>query len=145
MANNDDGGTFMVGFLLGGIIGTIVGILLAPKAGSETRAELAGQSEIWRDRAEEIAARVRERVGPAIEGVRERVVPAVDIMREGVAPVADAINDREVGRGTAVTAVDSGLEVDGSTVANGGLAMDGAVAEEVDAGETESPSSEKPA
>lgn len=139
MANNDDGGTFMAGFLLGGIIGTIVGILLAPKAGSETRAELAGQSEIWRDRAEEIAARVRERVGPAIEGVRERVVPDVDIMQERVAPVADTINARGVGRRTAVTAVDGG------TVADGGPAVDGAVAEEVDAGETESPSPEKPA
>ena len=145
MANNDDGGTFMVGFLLGGIIGTIVGILLAPKAGSDTRAELAGQSEIWRDRAEEIAARVRERVGPAIEGVRERVVPAVDIMREGVAPGADAINNRGVDIGTGVTAVDSGLEVDGGTVAGGGLTVDGAAAEKIDAGETESPSSEKPA
>lgn len=137
MAKNDDGGTFIVGFLLGGIIGAIVGILLAPKAGSETRAELAGQSEIWRDRAEEIAAKVRERVGPAVEGVRERVAPAVDIMRERVAPVADAINAR-VGKGTAVPAVDGGMAVDG------GPAVDGAAVEEVDAGETESPSPEKP-
>ena len=56
MANNDDGGNFIAGFLFGGIVGVIVGILLAPKAGVETRAELSGQSEVWRDRAEEIAA-----------------------------------------------------------------------------------------
>jgi len=115
MANNDDGGNFIAGFLFGGIVGVIVGILLAPKAGSETRAELAGQSEVWRDRAEEIAARVRERVGPAVEGMRERV-----------SPVAEAINAR-MGRGAAAPAVDGGP------------------ADEVEAAEAESSSPEKPA
>ena len=126
MANNDDGGNFIAGFLFGGIVGVIVGILLAPKAGAETRAELAGQSEVWRDRAEEIAARVRERVGPAVEGVRERLTPAVETMRERVSPVAEAINAR-VGRGAAAPAVDGGP------------------AEEADAAEAESSSPEKPA
>jgi len=126
MANNDDGGNFIAGFLFGGIVGVIVGILLAPKAGSETRAELAGQSEVWRDRAEEIAARVRERVGPAVEGMRERVTPAVEGMRERVSPVAEAINAR-MGRGAAAPAVDGGP------------------ADEVEAAEAESSSPEKPA
>ena len=58
---------------MGGIIGTVVGILLAPKPGSETRADLVEQSETMRERAEELAARVRERVGPAVEGMRDRV------------------------------------------------------------------------
>jgi|GEM_PF-2952851 hypothetical protein len=132
MANNDDGGTFVVGFLLGGIIGAIVGILLAPKAGSETRAELAGQSEVWRDRAEEIAARVRERVGPAVVGVRERVAPDGEIMRERVAPEADPINSR-LGSSTAVPAVD------------GGLTMDGGVVDDINVDESETPTPEKPA
>lgn len=144
MANNEDGGTFVVGFLLGGIIGAIVGILLAPKAGAETRAELAGQSELWRDRAEEIAARVRERVGPVVEGVRERVAPDVDIMRERVAPGTDAINSR-MGREFVVPAVDGGLALDGGPTEDGGLAVDDEAVQEVDDGETESPSPEKPA
>jgi gas vesicle protein len=126
MANNDDGGNFIAGFLFGGIVGVIVGILLAPKAGSETRAELAGQSEVWRDRAEEIAAKVRERVGPAVEGMRERVSPAVEGMRERDSPVAEAINAR-IGRRAAAPAVDGGP------------------ADEVEAGEAESSSPEKPA
>ena len=37
---NDNGG-FSLGFLVGGVIGVAVGILIAPKSGSETRAELA--------------------------------------------------------------------------------------------------------
>lgn len=126
MANNDDGGNFIAGFLFGGFVGVIVGVLLAPKAGSETRAELAGQSEVWRDRAEEIAAKVRERVGPAVEGVRERVAPAVEGMRERVGPVAEAIN-ASVGRGAAESAVDGGP------------------ADDDDAGEPESPSPKKKA
>jgi gas vesicle protein len=131
MANNDDSGTFMAGFLFGGIIGAIVGILLAPKAGSETRAELAGQSEVWRDRAEEIAARVRERVGPAVEGVRERVAPGgLDIMREPVAPLADDINSRVAG-GIVEPAVD------------GGPTVDGEVADDIDVDESETPTPEK--
>ena len=138
MANNDDGGTFMTGFLFGGIIGAIVGILLAPKSGSETRAELAGQSEVWRDRAEEIAARVRERVGPAVEGVRERVAPGLDIMREPVAPVADDINSR-VPRGTVEPAADGGLALDA------GPTVDGEVADDIDVDESETPTPEKPA
>ena len=80
MASNDNGGSFVTGFLLGGIIGTVVGILLAPKSGSETRADLLEQSETLRARAEELAAKVRERVGPTVEGVRERVVPVAGQM-----------------------------------------------------------------
>ena len=132
MANDDDGGNFIAGVLFGGSVGVIVGVLLAPKAGAETRAELAGQSEVWRERAEEIAARVRERVGPAVEGVRERVAPAMESMRERVAPVADAINAR-MGREAAVPVVD------------GGPAADGGSADEADAGEAKSSSPEKPA
>ena len=94
MASNDNGGSFVTGFLLGGIIGAVVGILLAPKSGSETRADLLEQSETLRARAEEMAAKVRERVGPAVEGVRDRVVPAaakIDICvgREAVVPESD--------------------------------------------------------
>jgi gas vesicle protein len=73
MADSDSGGSFITGFVLGGVIGAVVGILLAPKAGSETRADLLEQSESLRVRAEELAAKVREQVGPAVESVRERV------------------------------------------------------------------------
>ena len=100
MANDGSGASFVTGFLVGGIVGAIVGILLAPKSGSETRAELLVQSEAWRTRAEEMAARVREGVTPAVESVRERVGPAVETVRERMAPVADQVASR-VGRGGA--------------------------------------------
>jgi len=78
MASNDNGGNFITGFILGGLIGAIVGILMAPKAGSETRADLLVQSETLRRRTEELAAQAREQIGPAVESVRERVGPAVE-------------------------------------------------------------------
>jgi hypothetical protein len=103
MARDDTGSSFVAGFLVGGIVGAIVGILLAPKSGAETRAELLAQSETWRERAEEMAANVRERVGPTVEGVRERVQPVVEkatSMRRGVAtPDTDGGPASEVGHG----------------------------------------------
>ena len=78
MANGENGGSFITGFVLGGIVGAVVGIMLAPKSGAETRADLLEQSEALRARAEELAANVRERVGPTVETVRERVAPVAE-------------------------------------------------------------------
>lgn len=93
MANNDNGGSFAMGFILGGIIGAAAALLLAPKKGAETRSDLMERSLLMRARAEELAAlaraeaqerasvgvaTARERIGPAYEGVRERVTPVVE-------------------------------------------------------------------
>ncbi len=75
---NDNDGSFITGFLLGGIIGAAVGLLLAPKTGEQTRTDLMGASEEWRTRAEGLAARVSEAVGPTMDVVRERVQPITD-------------------------------------------------------------------
>ena len=71
MANGNNGGSFITGFLLGGVVGAIVGILVAPRAGSETRAQLLDQGAVLRERAEEM-------VGSTMETVRERVAPVTD-------------------------------------------------------------------
>lgn len=129
MANNDNGGSFSIGFLFGGIIGVLIGILIAPRSGSETRTDLVDRSEAWRSRAEEMAARVRERVGPTVDSARERVAPAVESVRSRVAPVMDSVRDR-------VTPVveEVGTGVDGGRLAD---AEDEAESPSVDgAGET---------
>lgn len=94
MANDENGSSFSFGFLFGGIIGVLIGILIAPRSGSETRTDLADRSEAWRSRAEEMAARVRERVGPTVESAKERVAPAVEHVRSRVAPVVDTVRER---------------------------------------------------
>ena len=78
MADNDSGWSFTTGFLIGAIAGGIAGVLLAPKPGSETRAQLVQQSETWRTRAEEAAVSVRERVGPTMDEIRDRVAPVAE-------------------------------------------------------------------
>ncbi|MDP6824170.1 MAG: YtxH domain-containing protein [Dehalococcoidia bacterium] len=65
MASNDGGG-FMVGLLVGGAAGFLAGILLAPRSGEETRAILAEKSGEWRERAGELGAVTRERLGQAV-------------------------------------------------------------------------------
>ena len=76
--NNDSGGSFTLGFIIGGIVGGLAAMLLVPKTGSETRSDLAERSQVWRSRADEMAASMRERVGPTVESARERIAPAVD-------------------------------------------------------------------
>ena len=93
MANNDNGSSFGFGFLFGGIIGVLIGVMLAPRSGSEMRSDLADRSEAWRSRAEEMAARVREKVGPTVEIARERVAPAVENVRSRIAPVMDTFRE----------------------------------------------------
>jgi gas vesicle protein len=78
MSDKDSGSQFMMGFIIGGIIGTIAGILLAPKPGSETRADLFDYGEVVRERAEEVAARVKDEVGSTVENVRNKVVPVIE-------------------------------------------------------------------
>ena len=91
MSDKDSGSQFMMGFIIGGIIGTIAGILLAPKPGAETRADLFDYGEVVRERAEEMAARVKDEVGPTVENVRNKVVPVI----EQIAGVQGSSSDRE--------------------------------------------------
>ncbi len=133
MANNDSIGAFAIGFVLGGAIGALAGLLLAPKAGVETRAELLEKGEAWRTRADEMAAdmrargldefnRMNERVGPAVDSLRERGSTATTAVREAgaevvasagerVGPVVDAARERSA---TAATAVRSRIGGNGA-------------------------------
>lgn len=76
MADKGNAGSFLVGFA----VGIAVGLLLAPKTGAETRADLADYGEVVRERAEEVAARVRAGVGPSVDSIRETVGPVIDRM-----------------------------------------------------------------
>ena len=90
MANDDGGSSFALGFL----VGAVVGILIAPRAGADMRADLGGRSEAWRSRAEEMAAVMRERMSPTVENVRERVRPTVDSVRERINPAVESMRER---------------------------------------------------
>jgi gas vesicle protein len=61
--NSGDLGSFLAGFVIGGLIGAGVALLMAPQSGEETRALIADKSIELRDRAAETAGDVQTRAG----------------------------------------------------------------------------------
>ncbi len=61
--NSGDLGSFLAGFVIGGLIGAGVALLMAPQSGEETRALIADKSIELRDRAYETAEDVQVRAG----------------------------------------------------------------------------------
>jgi gas vesicle protein len=84
-----EGGSFIFGMLCGAAIGAAIGLMFAPRAGAETRAQLAKQTERLRRNAMEQADRLRQRAGDmygtaseAINDVVSRGREAFDVGRE---------------------------------------------------------------
>ena len=106
MGDSNGGGGFFVGLVVGAVIGGAVGLLLAPKPGAETRAELMEMGDAWRTRADEIAAQMaaemRARGVPDMSAVGDRVGPAVDSLRERGSTTIGAV--REAGTGAVASA-----------------------------------------
>lgn len=61
--NSGDLGSFLAGFVIGGLIGAGVALLLAPQSGEETRTLIGEKSIELRDRAYETASDVQTRAG----------------------------------------------------------------------------------
>lgn len=61
--NSGDLGSFLAGFVIGGLIGAGVALLMAPQSGEETRALIADKSIELRDRAVETAGEVQSQAG----------------------------------------------------------------------------------
>ncbi len=102
MSDKNNGGGFVTGLLIGGIIGGLVGLLLAPKSGAETRAELLQKGEMWRSQADVMAADMRNRGMERAGEVSQRFGPAVDSLRERGSATLE--NVRETGAEAVATA-----------------------------------------
>ena len=61
--NSGDLGSFLAGFVIGGLIGAGVALLMAPQSGEETRAMIGEKSIELRDRAYDTASDVQTRAG----------------------------------------------------------------------------------
>jgi gas vesicle protein len=73
MADNDgDLGSFLAGFLIGGLIGAATALLMAPQSGEETRALIRDKSIELRDQAVETAEEARQRAEAAAAEAKER-------------------------------------------------------------------------
>jgi gas vesicle protein len=84
MADRDDFGAFLIGFIVGGVAGAVAALLLAPQSGEETRMlirdksielrdKAAQQAEVVASRAEEMATDARSRGKEFVEGARKAV------------------------------------------------------------------------
>jgi gas vesicle protein len=60
-------------FLLGALVGAALALLLAPRSGAETQAEIAGAARRLRDDVEGRVSGARERVGGRVQGTLESV------------------------------------------------------------------------
>ncbi len=80
--------------IAGGVNGVIVGVLLAPRSGSELRADISRRSGALTTRARGLASATRVQVGPAIGTLRRRVGPATERVRDRVAPVIEQVATR---------------------------------------------------
>lgn len=74
MANDNGGGAFWAGLMIGAIIGGVAALFITPKRGEEMRQEIMRRGEEARARAEEMAERAKD----TYEEQRSRFQQAVD-------------------------------------------------------------------
>jgi gas vesicle protein len=78
-------------FIVGALVGVAAGMLLAPKAGRETREMIAEQTRNWGDQANYQVGRLRERANEQARRFRERGAQQAEAFRE-------RMNDQEADR-----------------------------------------------
>jgi len=81
MANDDDFGTFLAGFVIGGLVGAAVAMLMAPQSGEETRTLIKEKSIELKDRATEYGVDARAHAEKALEEARTKADAAIVELR----------------------------------------------------------------
>lgn len=108
--SNDDGRALsylIAGFGLGTMVGTVIGLLLAPKAGRELRADLAEYGKDYVDKAKDLGREAyekgRERAREAYEAGRKRAGEYSSRVSERLAEVKEHLGEAAQRIGDAVT------------------------------------------
>ncbi len=86
MADGDEFGAFLIGFIIGGLTGAAIALIMAPQTGEETRAVLRDRAIELRDKAQETAQTVQEQVGTQADVVRSK---ATDLASKAKASADD--------------------------------------------------------
>lgn len=82
MAERDDFGAFLLGFVVGGLTGAIVSLLLAPQSGEETRAQIREKTIELRDMVADTAEDAYARAEAAAADARARAEEWAQIAKE---------------------------------------------------------------
>ncbi len=72
MADGDEFGAFLIGFIIGGLTGAAIALIMAPQTGEETRAVIRDRAIELRDKAQETAQTVQDQVGSQADVVRSK-------------------------------------------------------------------------
>jgi gas vesicle protein len=78
MSDHDDFGSFLIGFVVGGLTGAVVALLFAPQSGEETRTIIKEKSIELRDKASEQADLVASKAEKFAEDAKVRGKEVVD-------------------------------------------------------------------
>ncbi|MEJ2747516.1 MAG: YtxH domain-containing protein [Anaerolineae bacterium] len=70
--NSNELGSFLAGFVIGGLVGAAVALILAPQSGEEVRQQIASKSRDLRDQGEERLQQYRELADNRAQEFRER-------------------------------------------------------------------------
>jgi gas vesicle protein len=84
MADRDDFGSFLIGFIVGGVAGAVAALLLAPQSGEETRMLIKDKSIELRDKAAQQADLLADKASDATNEARARGKEFVQSARKAV-------------------------------------------------------------
>jgi gas vesicle protein len=82
MAERDEFGAFLIGFIIGGLTGAVSALMLAPQSGEETRTVLREKAIELRDRASETVEDAYAQAEQAAVEARARAEDLAKIARE---------------------------------------------------------------
>lgn len=85
MAERDDFGAFLIGFVVGGLTGAVISLLFAPQSGEETRTVIKEKSIELRDKAAEQAEMIASKAEKLAEDAKVRGKEAYEGVKKAVA------------------------------------------------------------
>ena len=93
-SDSDEFGSFLVGFIVGGLTGAVVSLLFAPQSGEETRALIRDKSIELRDRAADSAEEALARAEAAAAEARARAEELAKVARSRAEELARDVRAR---------------------------------------------------
>ncbi len=93
-SDSDEFGSFLVGFIVGGLTGAVVSLLFAPQSGEETRALIRDKSIELRDMAAESAEDALSRAEAAAAEARTRAEELAKVARTRAEELAKDVRAR---------------------------------------------------
>jgi gas vesicle protein len=96
MANNEGGANGLGWFLAGLGVGALIGVLYAPKAGKETREDLANAARDAKEKAEELVEQGKQKANEYVEQGKQYVEQgkqkAAELVEEGKRQAKDSVD-----------------------------------------------------